>query len=392
MTYPPPPSIEDYDRARPRGVRTPVPMPTTVEMNGELLAQILGLEAPSVHVSERSVRGLPAAGAGVQMVAHGVATMLTEGKVRLPGGDLDDYRPSIVERPYPLMFSFEFWYQLVECLMMRGNYVAIPADFDLDGWPRQVVPVHPDSVTMDITTGLPIYRIGAGVFQWDEVLHIRHKAPVGTLWGQGIVEQYRKALRGQLYEQNYGETSYSSGGVPSAIVSLDTGGKPVPKEVTDQVAEDWQGIHGGGVRRPAVVPNAMSVTPLSWSPKDAMFIESTQMSVAEAALMCGLDPADLGASIGGSSMTYANLTDRQLSRIVQSFSPWMRLVEDAWSDLLPGGNRLEGIPTALLRTSTKELYETHQLAQAIGIETPDETRVLLGRPTAPTTTDPALED
>lgn len=381
----PPPTLEDYDRARPRGVRPPAPMPTTVEMNGELLAKILGFDTPTVQVSESTVRGLPAAGAGVQMVAHAVATMMTKGKVRTAAGALDTYRPPIIERPYPLMGSFEFWYQLVECLMMRGNYIAVPTDFDLDGWARQVVPIHPDAVTMEMTFGLPRYRIGAAVFAWDEILHIRHKAPVGTLWGQGIVEQYRKALRGQLYEQNYGESAYSSGGVPSAVISLDTGGKPVPQEVTDQVAADWATIHGG-VRRPAVVPNAMGITPLSWSPKDAMFIEATQMSVAEAALMCGLDPADLGASIGGSSMTYANLTDRQLSRILQSFAPWRTLVEEAWSDLLPGGNQFEGDPMALLRTSTKETYETHKLAQEIGVETPAETRELLGRPPAPAST------
>jgi HK97 family phage portal protein len=366
-------------RARPRGTRPPVPMPTTITSGAESLAAILGLNTSNVYVSERNVRGLPAINGGVRKVAHAVAHMMTDAEVHTGPGQIIE-TPPIVSRPTVLLGSFEFWAQLVACVMMRGNYVGILADFDADGWPRQVVPVHPDSVTLDDTTGLPFYNIGSRQFRWDEVVHVRHGAPVGTLWGEGIVETYRRQLSIQLHEQAYAESSVKTGSVPSAVVTLDV--DKVTAEVAEQVSTDWIDLHGGGKRKPAIVPRSMKIEPLSWSPEDAQFIEARQMSVAEAALICGLDPADLGATVGGSAMTYANLTDRQLARVLDSYSPWLRLVEQAWTDLLPGGTKVTGKVEALLRTSTKERLEIRALAQSIGVESREESRAE-ERPGAP---------
>ena len=138
--------------------------------------------------------------------------------------------------------------------------------------------------------------------------------------GRGIVEKYRTALERQLGEQEYGRTAFTSGGVPTVHVQLDRA--DVPDEVAEDIDDRWQERFGNGVRKPLITGKAISVKELTWSPEDAEWVENRKTSVGEAALMCGLHPADLGASLGG-SLDYANLTDRQLSRVLQSFSPWM---------------------------------------------------------------------
>lgn len=391
------------DRAStPRGIRPPEPIPVAHSVSAEGLAALLGLTplVGNTTVNETTVSGLAAVEAGVDMVAHAVAAMMSEAQAFDADGNEIEV-PSIVARPTPLYGSFEFYYMLVHVLMKHGNAPGILADFDDAGYGRQVVPAHPSVVSLDDSSGLPLYKINGADYDWSEVVHVRHGAVWGALWGCGIVEKYRNALQRQLAEQEYGRTSMMSGGIPSAHVQLDKA------TATDDEAEAidtrWNERFGSGVRKPLVSGKAISITPLSWSPEDADWVEARKMSVGEAALVCGLHPSDLGASLGG-DLDYANLTDRQLSRVVQSFMPWMRLIEEAWSDLLPGRSYVRGRVEALLRTSMQERFEIYKLGQELGIYTGPELRELERRPqldeteehedpdTDPTDTDPIEED
>lgn len=375
------------DRATvPRGLRPPVPLPSTHTTSGEGLAELLGLvglDARNTDPNETNITGLPAVQAGVDMVAHAVAAMMVSAQVFYPSGEQYDDVPNVVTRPFSLMGSFEFWTQAVDCAMKRGNWVGILTDFDRDGYARQVVPVHPDAVSLDDSTGFPMYQIGATRYRWDEIVHVRHGAPVGSLWGQGIVERYRLAAQRHLYEAEWGRTSFASGGVPSAVIQLDTPNGIISDALAEETQERWLERHTGSNRKPAIIGKAISVTPISWSPEDAEFVEARRTSVGEAALMCGLDPVDLGASIGGAGLTYANLTDRQLSRILQAFMPWTRLFEQAWSDLIPFRATVTGDVEALLRSSTKERMEVYTIAKALGLYTTEELREEERRPPLP---------
>jgi HK97 family phage portal protein len=118
----------------------------------------------------------------------------------------------------------------------------------------------------------------------------------------------------------------------------------------------------------------MDFTPISFSPEDASFIESRHMTVAEMSFMFGLDPSDLSATIGGISQTYANIEQRSIERITNSYGPWMRRFEQSWSDLIPGGNYVRFTVDNLLRTDAKTRAEVHEINLRTGIETLDEAR------------------
>ena len=266
--------------------------------------------------------------------------------------------------------------------------IAVLADFDAAGYPQQVVPIHPDMVQLDTHSvpGIPFYRIGTAVLSWHEVLHIRAHAPTGTMWGLGIVERFRRHLTMQLHEAEYGLTSYSTGGVPSTVVQMDV--QELTQNQIDTVKAGWINTFGGGRREPAVVGRQFKdIKPLSWSPHDAEFVNSMQLSIAQCAFMCGLRPDDLGASLGvGGGMTYGNRTDDALQRVTDSYNAPIRLFEEAWSDMLPIGESVRGNVEALLRTSTKDRYELRALAQSIGVETAEESRAAEHKPARPATT------
>jgi hypothetical protein len=374
------------DLVRAKGVdRPPQPIPSSGPIDYDAIRAIFGdgpLTGAAVSVSERNISGLPALERGVQMVSNAVATMMAAAEVL----DDDDMpiigpRPNIVARPAGLLGGYEFWKQAVETAMKRGNWIGLLADHDSLGYAQQVVPIHPDMVSLDTFTipGWPLYRIGRGVFTWQEVVHVRSSAPAGTLWGIGIVEKFRRHLHMQLMEAEYARSAYAAGG-PSHVVTLNAP-EPTAAQVT-AVKTGFGERFGSGNRDVVVVgSNYKSIEPYGWSPKDADWVNGSQLSIAQCAFMCDLRPEDLGAAAGGGGgMTYGNRTDDSLQRVVDSYSPWMHLFEDAWSDLLPIGERVRGKVEALLRSSTKERYEVHQLAQAIGIQDQVETRVIEHRP------------
>ena len=119
------------DRATvPRGIRPPEPIPQTHSESASGLAALLGLAVPSsrLAVTESNVGGLAAVDAGVEMIAHAVATMMAEAKVFDANGDEID-PPAIVRRPTPLYGAYEFYSALVRVVMMRGNGPGVLADY-----------------------------------------------------------------------------------------------------------------------------------------------------------------------------------------------------------------------------------------------------------------------
>jgi HK97 family phage portal protein len=367
---------------RTRRVRPPVPR-TVAFADSQQLAELLGIPVPAqLPATLRNVVGIPAATASVNKIANAVAAMMNEAQVLDPDGNPLDARPAVLDRPNWNYGRTLFWRELVQCALYRGNWVGLPIDHDESGWPQQIQPLPIDLVHAYVDrAGYIVYECNGRLLSAEQVVHIRWGVTVpGDPWCLGAIEAHRLVWEQQLGQQSMGKSVYTSSAVPSGIITVD---QDVPtKEQREFVEDQWTERYGGGPRGPAVIGKRMAYQPLSWSPRDAEFIEARQFSVAETTLMFGLRPEDLGAAIGGPGMTYGNRTDDNLQRIIDSYDPLMRVVEDAWTDLVPGA--VKGEPEALLRSSTRERYELHQIAQEIGLETAEETRQIERKPPRPT--------
>lgn len=363
------------DRERP-----PVPQASTTTTDALALASLLGIEIPriSLAVTQRTVLGLPAAWACVSRITNAVAQMMTGADV-YRGRELVD-RPPVVDRPNVNYGRFVFWKEVAATALMRGNYVALLVDPDESGYPQQVVPLPIDHVNCFINEfGRIVYEVGGVEYNADQVLHVRIGVTVpGDPWCLGVVEAHRRGLSAQLDEQGMRGDVFRNGAVPTGVVQLDTAA-PTTDQVT-AVKTSWVGALGGQ-RTVAVIGNRMNYTPVTWSADDAQFIESSQFSVAEMALMFGLRPTDLDATIGGTNLTYGNRQDDALQRIVDSYMPVVVPIEEAWSDLLPNDETVKGNVEALLRATTIERYESYRLGREVGVYASDnEVREIEGRP------------
>lgn len=363
-------------RARPRHMRDELPYPFP---NVYPTPQSWG-PTRALPVTEMQVLGLPAAWRSVNLIANGLAMMAP------PHAMQDDVTvmsptPAIVERPNVTMTAVEFWHQAASVALVRGEYVGLQADFDPNtGYPNQVVPVPPGlTFCYYDAAGYAVYSIGGTLYSAEQVCHVRWLTWPGSPRGIGPVEVCRRGFNHALEQQHLAADTYARGSVPAGVIEV-----PLPnpdRTQTEDVQSQWIENHGSQ-RKPAVLPQGWSFTPLSWSPEDAQFLESRAFTVAEIAFMFGLDPTDLAASIAGSSsaITYANVEQRQIARNVEAYGPWMLRFEQAWSDMLPGRQQVKFRPELTMRLDAKTRAEVHALNLDTGVETEDEARAAEGKP------------
>lgn len=359
---------------RPRGLRPTLP----AAIHSTILSGFNQYGVTSLpFVREGQALGIPALYRGINLIANGVASMAplelwaADGVTKLPA-------PPVISRPLASMTTFDFWHMACVVAIMRGNFLGINADIDSSGWPNQVVPVHPDFAYAYIDgAGYTVYNVSGQVYSAEEVTHVRSFSTPGSPWGVGIVDNFRRSLGQQLDQQNLVASTYRSGGLPSLLIKLNR--PEISPAQANAVWEQWDEAHGGGQHRPAILPNTMEVEPLSLKPEEMQFLESRQLSVAEAAFMLNLDPSDLGATVGGTGMTYANIEQRQQQRVTDAYGPLMIRFEQAWSDLTPGGNTAKFVPERLLRTDSKTRAEVDALNINSGVTTRTEARAAVGK-------------
>lgn len=365
--------------SRPRGVRPYVPQPTP---------QIATMWNPGwgdvalPNVTLPTLQGLPAAWRAMNLIANGVAAMAPLQHLQADGITPVALPAPVLRRPNSLMGSFDFWHSAVCHALSSGNFVALLADFDSFGYARQLVPVHSSWVNCRLHDGLPIYDIGDRTYGYDEVFHVRAFTVPGDPWGIGVVTNFRRALGAHLDQQNYAAATWQTGAVPSGILKQKRPNMSQGK--IDEAKTAWIAEYGAGRRSVAVLNDEQwEFEPIAWTPEDAQFLESRQFSVAEMAFMFGLDPSDLAATIGGTSQTYANLTDRLATRVTEAYGPVLARFEDAACDIVPGGTIARFRRENLTHANRAALFAEQAAGIAAGILTRDEARAESNKPPLP---------
>ena len=391
--------IERYEpgaitsRALPRGTRPPVPIddntPVRVaQRTGEWGAPswpwlwrdgdpstgwpTINRMLPNV-ATENTVTGIPAAWKCFGFIANAAASCAPPIEYDAQGIRVD-VLSNVVERPWAFLTAHEYWVQAFTSALLFGNFVGLNIDVDTTtGFPRQVMPVHPNDVLMMLVDGMPVYYYAGEAFGWDEVTHVRGHTSPGQLWGVGVIAAFRATWSRIMDVDDYGAATFRTAAENSVIIQVD---RP---ELTEQQAsaiqQAWIDRHTSGVRRPAVLPKSMSVTPLTFSPADAQFLESKQLSIAEVAFMFLLDPTDLTTSVGaGGTLTYANREQREIERLTHAVGPWLRRFEQAWADVLPGRRNIAFNVENLLRTDTLTRMQATEIALRTGVFTLNDGR------------------
>jgi len=251
--------------------------------------------------------------------------------------------------------------------------------YDEEGFVSQLIPFPTESVFCRWDDdGYPQYEYMGNIYDHSSVLHVKGMTRPGEIKAMSPVSQFATSFVGMMDSEKL--SSPSRAAIPSAVIKMGQMGKDSTKEVAEAVKADWINAHSVGATglapAPAVIPQDWSITPLSWSPEAAQFIESRQFNIAVVCLMFGLTPNVAAASIGGTNLTYETFETAQTA-LLRQISPTMQRIEQKLSTLVPVGE-VRFNHEKILRANTKSRYEAHNLAIQGGWLTVDEVRAIEG--------------
>jgi HK97 family phage portal protein len=253
-------------------------------------------------------------------------------------------------------------------LITERNGLGLPARIDLQ-------PLAAWSVRD--RDGVLTYRVGNKTYAADQVWHERAYPVAGSPVGLSPVAYAAWTIAEQESIHNFAMNWFAAGGRPTAHFK-NTAKELQPKEAVGIKARYMATVQTG---EPLVTGTDWEYTPINSSDNSMEWIESRGFSVAEIARFFDA-PVDLidGAPAGKSSVTYANITQRNLQLLVMALGPAVFRREQALFDLAPQQRFVKLNTDALLRMDPAS--RTAVLAERIASRqlAPSEARALENLP------------
>lgn len=327
-----------------------------------------------VSVDERSAASL--------LAVYGSATFITDEIATLPVTVDNASRPAWVDEPSEGLDRIAWLSQIMWSLLLSGNsYLAVMGN---PTNPSALEPLDPHKVRVARNNGSRRYTV-AGVPADFPLVHIPGRMRPGDLVGMSPVEWARQSIGLGLAAQQYGSEWFAGEGNMPGVIQAP---HPMQPETMRNLASQWRAKRrSGGKGLPGVLQNGATWVATGVTNEQAQFLSTRKYTAAEVAgQMFLLDPSDLGIPVEGSSLTYANLEQRNTRRMQVALMPWIRRIESQLSAIIPMGEYRFDVDSRL-RGNTRESYETLQVALDAGFMTIDEVRDILGLPERPVSTD-----
>jgi HK97 family phage portal protein len=312
---------------------------------------------------------LSAVWACVNILSNTVSTLPLKAHRR----DGTEFQPSLLSSP-AASWSLPDWLEAVmRSLLLRGNaYGFVIGRSGPRMSPSQVELVDPDQVSVNVSpSGEITYRFKGQLVDPSDLWHVRAFRYPGSPLGLSPIQYAAETIGLGLSTRRFGQAYFSDGAMPTGVLRV---GQPAGNDMIELLrAHLNRATHGR--RQPLIVSGDTSWTPLSVSPEQSQFIDAMRFNVTEVARMFGI-PASMVDGQSEDSNTYANLEGRSLHFLQYSLNPWLIRLENAISSLLPGGAYVKFTTAALLKSTTKERYESYDIALRAKFRTVDEVREL----------------
>lgn len=290
------------------------------------------------------------------------------------GKTLIDPQPAIVRKPDLSTTRSAFIELNITCLGAHGNAFwklsrddrgAVRTAQVLD--PRMVTPI----TSLDDSTLVTGYAYKGKTLRTDEVQHLQLLRMPGRTMGLGPIQAAQVELRGALDVQAYAENWFQRGDIPPGYLTTE---KPLTPDSAKAVKDSWYVER----ERIKVLHSGLKFVHLALSPKDAQWVESQNLSALKVARMFGIPPRLLLVSLDGSSDTYANLQDEDLSFVRWALAKPLREIEEAWTEITANGQTVRFNYDGILRADTEKRYTAHKLGIDAGWLLKNEVREIEG--------------
>lgn len=269
-------------------------------------------------------------------------------------------------------------FRCVTSLLLRGNAYGLITSRDHNQYPTNIVWIHPDRISCQdqMLSGPgsftnPIWRLDGQIIPTEMLVHIPAYTVPGRVQGVSPITQFASSFGVGLQAQQYGLRWFTNGGVPPGV--LQNVEYELSKEETDEaIALTVARIRTG---KPLAFGKDWEYKPMTVTPQDAAFIESTRMTATQVAAIYHIHPEWIGGS-SGDSMTYANVEQRMIDFTVMTLRPWAYRLESAIYQLIPRPQYVRFNLDALIRADTLTRHQVYSMDRNIGLRNIDELRAL----------------
>lgn len=327
----------------------------------------------SSRLTATRVKGIPAIGRSLGLIC-GMAKQMPLDDMK---GDQVLVRPALLEQPDPDQARSWFVDVQAEDYLVHGNALSLITVRDSYGWPLAVtwLPASWTTVTK-MPNGQLDYWINGTHLNTSDVVHVKRGADPLFPWrGMGMVEQYLSSLTLLADQQTYEGKILNGAGVPSVVI-ITPHDDPSQVEI-DSAQAAWVEKYSGPIRKPAVLPQGTTVTPLAWSPADSQLVEARKLGLTDAANMANIDGYWVGASTSGYS--YKSPGPMYLNLLRQTVGPVLEDFEGVWSAAwLPRGRRVRFARREVLADDMQTTAGWVKTLLDAGLITKAEARVILG--------------
>lgn len=312
---------------------------------GSSYSFFLGGTASGKYVTERSAMQMTAVYCCVRILSEAVASLpLQFYRYTDDGGKEKAVEHPLYfllhDEPNPEMTSFIFRETLMTHLLLWGNaYSQIIRNGK--GEVVALYPLMPDRMKVDRDEHGRLYyeytvydsddvdgrkgtnKVGRTVrLQPHDVLHIPGLGFDGLV-GYSPIAMAKNAIGLAIATEEYGSKFFANGAAPSGVLE-----HPGTIKDPSKVRESWQATFGGSgnANKIAVLEEGMKYTPISISPEQAQFLETSKFQIDEIARIFRVPPHMIGDL---EKSSFNNIEQQSLEFVKYTLDPWVSRWEQA---------------------------------------------------------------
>jgi len=331
--------------------------------------------AGSVSVTADTAMRHSAVWACLRLRADLISTLPLDVFRRVDGVQVEVPRPPFLVSPDGGAWS-SWMYASQMDLDRYGNTFGVISARDGAGLPTRVDLVDAASVTVRAVDGrVTEYRIGSTTYAPAQVWHERQYVVPGLAVGLSPLAYAAWSIGGYLSAQQFALDWFASGAAPTG--HLRNTARTVDPDQADRYKSRFKAAVAN--RDVLVTGNDWEFTMAEVPASTTQFLDTMRYGVSDVARFLGV-PSDLiDGEVSTGSITYANVTQRNLQLLVMNLGPAIVRREEALTAALPRPRFVKLNTDALLRMDPAS-RSTMLLAQVAGrVLAPSEARALDNR-------------
>ncbi|MET9301776.1 phage portal protein [Micromonospora aurantiaca] len=332
---------------------------------------------PAASVSNETALRHSAVWACLRLRADLISTLPVDAYRRVDGVQVEVAKPPILLNPGGERVGIqEFMYSTQVDLDRSGNCFGVITERNALGLPARIDLVQLGDVTVSAVGGELTYRIGGDVYRPVDVWHEKQFTVAGLAVGLSPVAYAAWSIGAYLSAQDFALSWFGNSAIPAAEL-VNTAKTLNQKEALVAKTNYEAAVRGGGL---FVHGNDWELKPMQAVASQTQYIEMMGHGIPDIARFFGC-PADLiDSAAGGSSVTYANITQRNLQLLIMNLGPAIARREWALSGLLSRPRFVKLNTNALLRMDPASRAATIKTQLDSRVLTPSEARALDDRP------------